>query len=106
MKTKCSVCEKEYEENDEDNFIFIESDCPMICYKCIDRQNREFENKYQPERSKREDYVEFSEHDISHFIRDYLLMNVKHPIKCNLEELGKVVLKEIHRCGALNSMET
>ncbi len=42
MKAKCSQCLKDYKELDEDEFIFIENDCPMICYDCVrfDRTNQ------------------------------------------------------------------
>ena len=34
MITICHECENEYEEKDPENAIFIENDCPMICYQC------------------------------------------------------------------------
>ena len=91
MKALCSNCKNEYEEIDLENFIFIESGCLMICYECIDKQNREFEERMnnQPERSKREDDIMY--------------------LKCaGCGEYKHIFADREHmdRCGALNSMET
>ncbi len=42
MKTKCSVCNEIYDDKDPENDIFIQNECPMICYECSDKQRDEF----------------------------------------------------------------
>ena len=47
MKAKCDVCNQDYEDKDPENDIFIQSGCQMICYDCINKQNKEFEKNKQ-----------------------------------------------------------
>lgn len=42
MKTHCDTCKQNYEEEDEELFIFIENECPMICPACRAKQCGEF----------------------------------------------------------------
>lgn len=45
MKAMCNVCKNEYEEDNEENFFFVESGCQMICHACIDKRKLEFEQR-------------------------------------------------------------
>jgi hypothetical protein len=40
MIAHCSCCQEDYEEKDPANDIFIESGCPMVCYKCVEKYSR------------------------------------------------------------------
>jgi hypothetical protein len=45
MKAICSECKNEYQENDTEMEIFIESDCPMLCQECCLKLDKELESR-------------------------------------------------------------